>query len=274
MTTELTTLHLGKLEQVIAQGDLSKLNETERTQYLFKVCDSLGLNPLTRPFQYIMLNGKLTLYATKDATEQLRRLYKISLTITSREVLDGVYVVTARAKNAEGREDESTGAMFTANLKGELLANAYMKAETKAKRRVTLSICGLGMLDETEVSTIPGAQVVHPDSVIPEKLRPYLAAPNGEGAFDAYESELAQVTQELSEEFKLNPNYPKPFGGKKVPKDTPISMMSDEDLRGAVDWVRSVKADDKYGDFIAHAEALIEQRERDRQAYVKEKLNP
>jgi len=26
-----------------------------------------------------------------------------------------------------------------------------MKAETKAKRRVTLSICGLGMLDETEV---------------------------------------------------------------------------------------------------------------------------
>jgi hypothetical protein len=32
-----------------------------------------------------------------------------------------------------------------------------MKAETKAKRRVTLSICGLGMLDETEVADIPGA---------------------------------------------------------------------------------------------------------------------
>ena len=28
-----------------------------------------------------------------------------------------------------------------------------MKAETKAKRRVALSICGLGMLDETEVDT-------------------------------------------------------------------------------------------------------------------------
>ena len=34
------------------------------------------------------------------------------------------------------------------------LANAIMKAETKAKRRVTLSICGLGMLDETELETI------------------------------------------------------------------------------------------------------------------------
>jgi hypothetical protein len=43
-------------------------------------------------------------------------------------------------------------------LKGESKANAMMKAETKAKRRVTLSICGLGMLDETEVETIPSAQ--------------------------------------------------------------------------------------------------------------------
>jgi hypothetical protein len=29
-----------------------------------------------------------------------------------------------------------------------------MKAESKAKRRVTLSICGLGMLDESETDTI------------------------------------------------------------------------------------------------------------------------
>src|SRR6185312_3719783 len=35
-----------------------------------------------------------------------------------------------------------------------------MKAETKAKRRVTLSICGLGMLDETEVDSIPDARRV------------------------------------------------------------------------------------------------------------------
>jgi hypothetical protein len=39
------------------------------------------------------------------------------------------------------------------------MANALMKAETKAKRRVTLSICGLGMLDESEVESIPGAAV-------------------------------------------------------------------------------------------------------------------
>ena len=48
----------------------------------------------------------------------------------------------------------STGAVPIAGLKGEEFANALMKAETKAKRRATLSICGLGVLDETEVETI------------------------------------------------------------------------------------------------------------------------
>ena len=32
-----------------------------------------------------------------------------------------------------------------------------MKSETKAKRRVTLSLCGLAVLDELEVETIPNA---------------------------------------------------------------------------------------------------------------------
>src|SRR5574343_296815 len=39
-----------------------------------------------------------------------------------------------------------------------------MKAETKAKRRVTLSICGLGMLDETETATIQDAKPVTVDA--------------------------------------------------------------------------------------------------------------
>ena len=39
-------------------------------------------------------------------------------------------------------------------VQGENRANAMMKAETKAKRRVTLSVCGLGMLDETEAEPL------------------------------------------------------------------------------------------------------------------------
>jgi len=143
------------VERVLLDGDLGKLSAAQRVTYYGKVCDSLGLNPLTRPFEYLVLNNKLTLYARREATEQLRKLHHVSLTIAARELVEDTYLVTARAVLPNGRTDESIGAKSIANLKGEARANAMMTAETKAKRRVTLSICGLGLLDETEVADIP-----------------------------------------------------------------------------------------------------------------------
>jgi len=140
-----------KIESLLVQGDLSKLSVDERLTYYRGVCESLGLNPLTQPFEYITLNGKLRLYAKRDATEQLRKIHGVSVSIVGRELVEGVYVVTARAMDKTGRTDESIGAVPLDGLKGENRANAMMKAETKAKRRVTLSVCGLGLLDETEV---------------------------------------------------------------------------------------------------------------------------
>jgi hypothetical protein len=142
------------MEKVLITGDLANLTPPQRLNYYESVCRSLGLNPLTKPFEYIVLNGKLTLYPRKDCTEQLRRNYGISLTILSREIADGLITVTARALMPNGRQDESVGSVPLPSA-GEAKANAMMKAETKAKRRVTLSICGLGMFDEIEME--PGA---------------------------------------------------------------------------------------------------------------------
>ena len=155
------------MESVIVRGDLALLQPEERARYYSTVCQSVGLNPLTKPFEYITLNGKLTLYARKDATDQLRSLRGVSVAIVSRERVDDVYVVTARATMPDGRVDESIGAVWLGKTTGEALANALMKAETKAKRRVTLSICGLGMLDETEVETIPAAAISAPAQIAP-----------------------------------------------------------------------------------------------------------
>jgi hypothetical protein len=151
------------LEQVLIGGDLSGLTSQQRADYYGAVCRSLGLNPLTKPFEYLTLNGKLRLYALRDCADQLRRLHGISIYITNRERLQDLYVVTARAKDHTGREDESTGAVALGTLKGDALANALMKAETKAKRRVTLSLAGLGWLDETELATIPHVRVGEPN---------------------------------------------------------------------------------------------------------------
>jgi hypothetical protein len=143
------------IDSVITKGDLSKLTSDERVRYYVETCNSVGLNPLTKPFEYITLNNKLTLYALRNCTDQLRTIHGVSVDELTEAQHEGVYVVTAKVRNRDGRTDIAKGVVAIANLKGEVLANAMMKAETKAKRRATLSLCGLGFLDETEVADVP-----------------------------------------------------------------------------------------------------------------------
>lgn len=168
MTTDRNnnTMSLAVLERVVVGGDLRPLTPAQRLEYYKAVCQSLELNPLTKPFAYIDMEGregkegKMVLYALKDATDQLRKKDKVSITFPSREFHDDLYIVTAEATLPDGRKDTSTGVVYIKGLMGKLKANALMTAETKAKRRVTLSICGLGWLDQTEVETISGASTV------------------------------------------------------------------------------------------------------------------
>jgi len=45
------------MEKVVIGGDLSELNAAQRAEYYTAVCRSLGLNPLTKPFEFLTLNG-------------------------------------------------------------------------------------------------------------------------------------------------------------------------------------------------------------------------
>lgn len=168
------------MERVVVGGDLSQLRPADRVRYYNEVCKSLGLNPLTRPFAYITLNGKLTLYAQRDCTDQLRRLHSISIDKPEIRFEDDWIIVTVAARNGDGRTDSDVGVVNKKDMRGDF-GNALMKAITKAKRRVTLSIVGLGWLDETEVETIPGARpaeqpvvaaIEAPAAVEPEGIEP------------------------------------------------------------------------------------------------------
>lgn len=177
--------------QVLLGGDLEKLNDAQRVAYATRICETLGLNALTQPFAFIRLNGKLVMYAKKDATEQLRKLHGVSITAVTSQRVDDVFVVTANAQDRTGRTDASTGAVAVGSLKGEALANALMKAETKAKRRVTLSICGLGILDETEVEPVREPEPSY--TVEAEPVRePPRRIPLPTGAFQIVEAKSAQ----------------------------------------------------------------------------------
>jgi len=142
------------IESALMDGDLSGLNPDEKLAHYQSVCETVGLNPLTQPFQYITLNGKLKMYALKGATDQLRKIYNINCKITKTEYIEDIYVVTVEVKDIKGRTDEDMGFAKVAGLKGDMLGNAILKAVTKGKRRATLSMCGLGMLDEDEIKSI------------------------------------------------------------------------------------------------------------------------
>ena len=153
------------LDAVIA-GGIESLTATERGEYYRIRCEAAGLDWRSQPFQFLMLKGKLVLYATKGATQQLAMRHKISTEIVS-QVTDGnLRVVTVRAKLNDRVTDE-IGVVAINGLSGEDMCNALMKAVTKAKRRAVLALCGLSEMDESEIETVPGAERVDFVSVVP-----------------------------------------------------------------------------------------------------------
>ncbi len=143
------------IDSLVLRGDLSGLNSTERSRFYVQMCEGLGLNPHAQPFAFLKLNGKEVLYATRGATDQLAAMHKLN-----REIIDGPKVIDLAGTKlvyAVCRATHPNGRIETATATVPLIdpVNVLMKCETKAKRRATLSILGLGLLDEMEIETIP-----------------------------------------------------------------------------------------------------------------------
>ena len=170
------------IEKVAIMGDLAPLSPEDRVTYYTALCRSLRLNPLTKPFEYLKLDNRIVLYATRGATDQLRASQSVSVRVVSKQADHtlGVYSVEVEASTPDGRVDFASGVVAITKaggnwkkgengksffqkdgtiepITGQDLANAIMKAETKAKRRATLSIVGLGWMDESEAD-VPQAK--------------------------------------------------------------------------------------------------------------------
>jgi hypothetical protein len=157
--SDLATQQLSQevLSSLVLNGDVSKLNATQKMQVYGELCRRVGIDSSTQPFKLLKLNGKEVFYADKGATQQLSQKHNISHEIVKRERVEDVYVVTVRAKLPDGRFTDEDGAVTIGSDKGDKLANSLMKATTKAKRRAVLALLGLGMMDESEIETIPNA---------------------------------------------------------------------------------------------------------------------
>ena len=199
----MTMIDQNAIESALMDGDLSRLSSDQKLSHYQMVCKTVGLNPLTKPFQYITLNGKLQMYALKGATDQLRKIYKIDCEVVKTETLNGLYVVQVKVKDKYGRVDEDMGFAKIENLNGDALGNAMLKAVTKAKRRATLSMCGLGMLDEDEVKSIP-AQAVRQETDLNEQIEKQLKVVK---PVSEVPPEVEEKIQEKTDEHRTQEGY-------------------------------------------------------------------
>ena len=211
---------------LVLAGDLSKLSPMQKVEYVKYRCQQLGLDAAAKPFEVLKLQGKEVLYATSACTQQLCESRGLSTSFVSSEQVEDVLVITAKCTDKEGRSTENVGAVTIGGLKGDALANALMKCRTKALRRSVLSHCGLGMLDETEIATIPGAQ-----------MAPLTVSPQQE--------EVVQADVEPEPE-KVSPgDTVVPFGTNKGKK---VSELSEDTLRRQIEWAEK---NSKYPEYIA-----------------------
>lgn len=242
------------LAHVLGTGDLAQLSNEERVGHYIRVCRSLALNPLSRPFDWIFFKDpdgseKLALYPNQSCAAQLRRQHQIRIACTRRETVGEMFVVEVKATTPDGREDFATKYVPLTNrygrLTGQQYANALMKAETGAKRRVTLSMVGLavpGDPDETPgwrpvIVDGTGMIIRHPS---PEQRylaeHPEAARAIGEPVFEdaQVEEDPVAVSQAVRPEEVAPP--PKRTGPR------PSFRPSDEDVKrwlGA--WFAAVK---------------------------------
>lgn len=174
VTTRLNAEQMTELfNKLVIGSDLSGLSEPQRIDYYKLVCERVGLDPYRKPFDLVVLDGKLTMYANKECTAQLTRIHSLRIEIVNKERIGDMYVVTARCTPAGsegvddigavnlGKKQRKDGGWYDQN--GDAIANAMMKAATKAKRRAVLSACGLGMIDAEELDTV--ANVEHLDPI-------------------------------------------------------------------------------------------------------------
>lgn len=189
------TFDEGIISSIVINGDISRLSPEQKVQYYSEFCQRVGLDPLSQPFKLLRLNGREILYCDRTGAQQLNKLHKVSHEIRARETVNGCYVVTAHASTPDGRHTESIGAVTIDNLRGDNLCNAMMKAETKAKRRATLDLLGLGILDESETETISGNQAPVPTPT---------AAPDGGG--DKHKSQFKRKYETVEETRKVMKN--------------------------------------------------------------------
>lgn len=190
MTTELSKVDSAALvpsdEETIKEaanlmvtGDLSKMTMVQKAQFLYKLAKAEGIPPFPPPYAIGKDNmGKEKIISTKNRAESLRKrdgistktLYKGPLRMGSEFNME-YYEVEVEGSTRDGRTATGTGVNYIKGAMGQELANKIMGCETKAQNRVTNSLSGSGLMDETE-AVDSNMRMEHPKLEAPRVINP------------------------------------------------------------------------------------------------------
>ena len=218
------------LQHLLASGDYSRLTDRQRAALYLDTCASLGINPRTRPLDWIefydpeIKGKKLTLYPNKTCFDQLARQHQIRIRTVEEKIVGSLFKVVVEGTMPDGRSESNVAYLDLTDrdgnpLKGQKLGNAYMKCHTKAKRRLVFGMIGL-MAPPFDVEDGPRSRVVTVDGNgrilrAPTEEQRYLAEnadvaavlrePTYETTASASESPLAEAASQAATPEELTP---------------------------------------------------------------------
>ena len=138
---------------VVGSGDLAGLSPGQKVEYYNAVCLSTGLNPLTKPFDFISFKGKVVLYPNRNCVDQLVSMQELSVDYSNvHEDLERKLVIQWATVSSPGRSLKDMAVLSTQeadkqgklhDLTGQDYGNLLMKLLTKCRRRAVLAFSGL-----------------------------------------------------------------------------------------------------------------------------------
>lgn len=147
-----------------AIGDFSVLSNEERNIFVEHICETYGLDKSSVPVRFVTDNKskKVIPYLARTATDQLRMNLNISVIEQNVQFSpNGIAcIVTVKVQDDKGRTDMDVGSVFLGNATGDDYAKQIMSCVTKAKRRATISLSGIGILDEAEIMSMTSEEVL------------------------------------------------------------------------------------------------------------------
>lgn len=144
-----------KAELALMRGDLRGLTKGQIAEVVEGLARDAGLNPALSPIDVIPTReGRLVPYINAKGAAALRRLHGLEVTaIDLVKERAGLVVLRCILRRPDGTTDMAYGAADWREDRPADEARAWMVAETRAKRRATMSAVGIfleGPSDEVE----------------------------------------------------------------------------------------------------------------------------